>query len=187
MHDLRNCDWENTLNQTATASGTESGTFYDKLLHWRHSGCDGVSDHHPHDCLLNRLFGRRLIRKHQSSASLALVRGIHRWPVNSPHKWPVTRKMFPFDDVIMWVKTIANDAMGPWMCRIKVVSFHGKWLQLRALSPWWHHQMETFSALLSICAENSPITGEFPSSRTVTRGFDVFFHLCLNKRLNKLS
>ena len=39
-------------------------------------------------------------RKYQSSASLAFVRGIHRWPVNSPHKWPVTRKMLPFDDVI---------------------------------------------------------------------------------------
>ena len=40
-------------------------------------------------------------RKHQSSASLAFVRGIHRGPVNFPYKWPVTRKMFPFDDVIM--------------------------------------------------------------------------------------
>ena len=40
-------------------------------------------------------------RKLQSSSSLAFVRGIHRWPVNSPHKWPVTRKMFPFYDVIM--------------------------------------------------------------------------------------
>ena len=40
-------------------------------------------------------------RKFQSSASLAFVWGIHRGPVNSPHKWPVTRKMFPFDDVIM--------------------------------------------------------------------------------------
>ena len=38
---------------------------------------------------------------HQSSASLAFVRGIHRGPVNSPHKWPVTREMFPVDDVIM--------------------------------------------------------------------------------------
>ena len=38
-------------------------------------------------------------RKHQSSATLAFVRGIHRGPVNSPHKWPVTQKMFPFDDV----------------------------------------------------------------------------------------
>ena len=40
-------------------------------------------------------------RKNQSSASLAFKSGIHRWPVNSPHKGPVTRKMFPFDDVIM--------------------------------------------------------------------------------------
>ena len=45
-------------------------------------------------------------RKHQSSASLAFVRGIHRGPVNSPHKWPLTRKMLPFDDVIMHNVTI---------------------------------------------------------------------------------
>ena len=48
--------------------------------------------------------------KHQSSVSLAFVRGIHRWPVNSPHKWPVTRKMFPFDDVIMMIKPQHNKA-----------------------------------------------------------------------------
>ena len=41
-------------------------------------------------------------RKHQSSASLAFVRGIHRWPVNFPHKWPVTRTMLSFDDVILF-------------------------------------------------------------------------------------
>ena len=40
-------------------------------------------------------------RKHESSASLAFVRGIHRWPANSSHKVPVTRKMFPFDEVII--------------------------------------------------------------------------------------
>ena len=40
-------------------------------------------------------------RKHQSSASLAFVQEIHRGPVNSPHKWPVTRQMFPFHEVIM--------------------------------------------------------------------------------------
>ena len=43
-------------------------------------------------------------RKHQRSASLAFVRGIHLGPVNSPHKWPVTRKMFPFHDIIMQFK-----------------------------------------------------------------------------------
>ena len=51
---------------------------------------------------------------------------------------------------------------------------------------WWRHQMETFSALLAICAENSPVTGKFPAQRPVTRSFDVFFHLRLNKRLSKL-
>ena len=49
-------------------------------------------------------------------------------------------------------------------------------------SEWWRHQMEIFSALLSLCAGNSPVTGEFPSQRPVTRSFDVFFHQCLNKR-----
>ena len=50
-------------------------------------------------------------RKHQSSASLAFVRGIHRWPVNSLHKWPATRKMFPFDDVIMIHLTNIHNAV----------------------------------------------------------------------------
>ena len=47
--------------------------------------------------------------------------------------------------------------------------------------------METFSALLAICAGNSPGTGEFPVQRPVTRSFDVFFDLRLNKRLSKQS
>ena len=54
-------------------------------------------------------------RKHQSSASLAFVQGIHRWPVNSPHKWPVTREMFPFDDVIMvYSRLRADDCLTHW-------------------------------------------------------------------------
>ena len=66
-------------------------------IKWRHNECDGVSNHRR---LLIRLY-RRKSKKNQSSASLAFVRGIHRWPVNSLHKGPVMRKMFPFDDVIM--------------------------------------------------------------------------------------
>ena len=50
---------------------------------------------------------------------------------------------------------------------------------------WWRHQMETFSALLALCAGNSLVTGEFPSQRPVTRSIDVFFELRLNKRLSK--
>ena len=50
-------------------------------------------------------------RKHQSSASLAFVRGIHRWPVNSPHKGPETPKMFPFDDVIMCSRSVIDNRL----------------------------------------------------------------------------
>ena len=52
--------------------------------------------------------------KNQSSASLALVRGIHRWPVNSKHKWAVTRNMFPFDDVIMMLPPMAHYSDIAW-------------------------------------------------------------------------
>ena len=52
---------------------------------------------------------------------------------------------------------------------------------------WWRHQMETFSALLAICAGNSPVTGEFPTQRPVTRSFDVYFDLRPNERLSKQS
>ena len=58
-------------------------------------------------------------RKHQSSASLSFVTGIHRWPVNSPHKGPVTRKVFPFDDVIIKLTFIyiKDDPVHCWyMC-----------------------------------------------------------------------
>ena len=77
-------------------------------------------------------------RKHQSSASLVFVREIHRSPVNSPHKWPVTRKMFPFDDVIM-------DAV---------------YLEY----PWGRNHMETLSAQLVPCKENAG-SDEFASQR----------------------
>ena len=70
-------------------------------------------------------------RKHQSSASLAFVQGIHRRPVNFPHKWPVTRKMFPFDDVIVntsrpnnigWVGSNFNEN-SPYMYVISITVF----------------------------------------------------------------
>ena len=60
---------------------------------------------------VNRLLGADL-RKHQSSASLVYVQEIHRWPMNSPHKWPVTLKKFPYDDVI--IEIIRNFMLNKW-------------------------------------------------------------------------
>ena len=72
-------------------------------LHWRHNDHDGVSNHQPHGCLLNRLFRRRS-KKASKLRVTGLCVGNSPGPVNSPHKGPVTRKMFPFDDVIMQVE-----------------------------------------------------------------------------------
>ena len=58
---------------------------------------------------------------------------------------------------------------------------------IRIDSAWWRHQMKTFSALLALCAGNSPVTGKFPAQRPVTRSFGVSFDLHLNKQLSKLS
>ena len=69
-------------------------------LQLRHNERDGLSNHQPHDYLLNRLF-RRKSNKTPKLHVTDFCAGIHRWPVNSPHKRSVTRKMFPFDDVIM--------------------------------------------------------------------------------------
>ena len=68
--------------------------------------------------LFTQPFVRTQIKKnHQRSVSLAFVREIHRWPVISPHKGPVTRKMFPFNDVIMII-IIAQHA--GWDCNIRI-------------------------------------------------------------------
>ena len=58
-------------------------------------------------------------RKHQSFASLAFVREINRWPVNSSHKWPITRKMFPFDDVIILKSLGTHETTGTKQSIIK--------------------------------------------------------------------
>ena len=65
--------------------------------------------------------------------------------------------------------------------------FHLSFPEISQMHTWWRHQMKTFSALLAICAGNSPVTGEFPAQRPVTRSFDVLLDLCLCKRLSKQS
>ena len=68
-------------------------TFVQKALHWRHNDDDGVSNHRPHVCLLNRLFRCRS-KKTSKLRVTGLCAGNSPGPVNSPHKGPVTRKCF---------------------------------------------------------------------------------------------
>ena len=85
-------------------------------LHWRHNEHASVSNHQPDDCLLNHLFRRRS-KKTSKLRVTGLCAGNSPGPVNSPHKGPVSRKMFPFDYVIMsfvscilthWMSVVAS-------------------------------------------------------------------------------
>ena len=105
------------------------------------------------------------------------------------------------------IKTVPVHLTQPWKILVKLPAI---WPQLKAKqcetctwlsvlqvkqyfgasfieNTWWRHQMETFSALLAICAGNSPVPGEFPAQRPVTRSFALFFDLRLNQRLRKQS
>ena len=73
---------------------------HDITSHWRHNDHDGVSNHQPYSCLLNHLFRGRS-KKTSKLRVTGLCAGNSPGPVNSSHNWPVTRKTFPFDDVIM--------------------------------------------------------------------------------------
>ena len=85
----------------------------------------------------------------------------------------------------------------PSVHAVKIQSYHTSCSHLRYfyiqicwqwwLHTWWRHQMETFSTLLAICAGNSPVSGEFPAQRPVTRSFYVFFDLRMDGRLSKHS
>ena len=76
-------------------------------LQWRHNGHDGVSNHQPHYCLLNRL-SRRRSKKTPKLRVIGLRAGNSPVTGEFPHKWPVSRKMFPIDDVIMVYQQIRS-------------------------------------------------------------------------------
>ena len=90
-------------------------------LHWRHNDHDGVSNHQPHGCLLNRLFRRRS-KKTSKLRVTGLRAGNSPGPVNSSHKGPDTQKMFPFDDVIMYaIFQICKPSYRPYQLILKVI------------------------------------------------------------------
>ena len=118
IQDLRPCPFKNpqSLSEIFSLFEHEKQQSNMTINSWLSSpvGCDSFTIHHS-DVIMgatasqttslmivySTVYSDTDQRKHQSSASLAFVQGIHRWLVNSRHKWPVTRKMFSFNDVIM--------------------------------------------------------------------------------------
>ena len=89
-----------------------------------------------------------------------------------------TQRIF-YDKSILWMLSNGYNDTVAW--HIWIIGLR------RADTTWWRHQMETFSALLALCARNSPVTGEFPAQRPVTQSSDIFFDPRLNRWLSKQS
>ena len=127
------CDWKCHSSSTWNRS---------RSLHWRHNDQDSVSNHQPRGCLLNRLFRRRS-KKTSKLRVTGLCAGNSPGPVNSQHKWPVTRKMFPFDDVIMCE---GNNIRRPEQ-RAHDAMITSLWRQNDVVMSFWRHN----DVIIALC------------------------------------
>ena len=129
------CDVTSPHNVTVIHHDREQRTFVSgyeaavSTLEWRHNALAGVSNLRRLACLPSRLF-RRTSKEHQISALLAFLRGIHRWPVNSPHKRPVTNKMF-----FIWWRHHEESSQGAILCKPSI-AFYSHRCVTQALSNW---------------------------------------------------
>ena len=92
-------------------------------LQWRHNGQDGVSNHQLHNCLLNRLLEHRS-KKTSKLRVTGLCAENSSVTGDCPHKWPVTRKMFPYDDVIMYFCIVISLLLDYWCSFVNVFVIH---------------------------------------------------------------
>ena len=157
-------------------------------LQWRPNKRDGVWNHGCLDCLLNRLF-RRGSKKSSKLRVIGLCEGNPPVAGGFPSQRPVTGKLFLFDDVIM--EAVARISMTDlWFVVVTQVNgilcFQTQWF-IAILHTMMTSSNGNISRVIGhLCGEFiSP--GEFPPQRPVTRSFDVFFDLRLNKRLSKQS
>ena len=160
-------------------------------LLWRHNWRDGVSNHQPHDCLLNHSFGHRSKKTPKPRVTDLCEWWIHRWLVNCPYKWPVTRKMFPFDDVIT-IFLISQQPGAPNCQSDHIVSPHDTMTWKRIPHYWpfvtgirllpldylkkWPLMRNWLTVQFSItcCFTNRPVNGDLRRHMAVVR------HHCLD-------
>ena len=140
------------------------------ILRWRHNGRDCVSNHQPHSCLLNRLFGRRAKKTSKLRVTGLCVGnspGTGEFPAQMASNAENVSIWWRHHDIAMSVRFIFIYSNHPF---IMMMSSNGNIFRVTGLG-----------------AGNSPVTGEFPSQRVLTRSIGVFFDLRLNKRLSQQS
>ena len=120
-------------------------------------------------------------RKHQNSASMAFLRWFHRWPVNSRYKWPVTRKKFPFDDVIMWKFTIRcpNYSGSSWLISWLLMSwflaspgYQCPWYWLCRIGKFLSYKRKDFN--YQLCQQISTMSCQYGGIMKIVDTFSCF-------------
>ena len=157
-----------------------------RALQWCHNEQDGILNHRRLDCLLHRLFKRKS-KKTSKFRITDLCQG-------NP---PVIGGFSNAENGSIWWHNHGRSDYSRKNCEgiqrdttLKITTLEDLIIvydESCSTDSWWRHQTETFPVLLSLCAGKSPVTGEFPAQRPVTRSVDGFFDLHLNKRLSKQS
>ena len=176
------------IHNSSSVSGRHEAAFH--YIEWRHNLSDGVSNHRRLDCLLNRLFRRRS-KKTSKFRVTGLYGGIHRWPVNSSHIGPATRKILPFDDVILlphrryvrvfnFYSTTNTKQVTP--IHQAMMDRHAK--MSSSESPLWSENVYMMTSsngnifrVTGLCAGNSPVPMNSPH-KGQWRGALVFSLIC---------
>ena len=139
-------------------------------LRWRHNRSDGVSNYQPHHCLFYRLFRRRS-NKTSKLRVTGLCAGNSPGPVNSSHKWSVTRKMSPFDDVIMWDPVVTFQGI----CSLSGRAFYRKISERRNAGLNFSNRSEIWQVLQQHCCRDTCQTSErHDYNNTQYRGFETW-------------
>ena len=129
----------------------------------------------------------------QEDLTIAICTFLFHFNILDPHDLAVRICIFLFifaESVVMAILLAIEAPLWIWYIHLFFAVCRQDYFHIASeLKPitWWRHQMETFFALLAICAGNSPVPGEFPTQRPVTQSFDVYFDLSPNKRLSKHS
>ena len=116
-------------------------------------------------------------RKHQSSPSLASVREIHRWPVNSLHKGPVTRKIFPFEDVIMPGRFVTVSDSQTMLCRLILCFMHRNYTLIK-IGDWPVNYMRSRLVYVTVLLH---------AHKDVNSCFHSFGHVCSLSRIKSID
>ena len=163
---------------------TNKQSYLSEVLPWNYT----ATDDEKHEYILELFYSILITSCPNNSGSPSLKTSIFTFMTSCEEQWIKKVNRYPAQTTLC--NKMANESTNSHVNNLE--AWHTTVPQHMMLSlmcskavTWWRHQMETFSESLVLCAGNSPVPGEFPTQRPVTRSFDVYFDLRPDKLLSK--